>query len=125
MNKNDKSLLIDRLLELMRASRLNKNQKIKIMNLIDKQEGATENQKERFCLYYGLNTNDRKNMSITNIANLYDCTYSAIKFSISAMERKMVNRISEQDIVIIKTIIDECKKMMNNWLQIKFIYKIQ
>ncbi len=112
MSYEKESLLMDKLQELMENSRLNKSQKIEIMNLVDRQERATKNQKERFCLYYGLNANNIENMTITKIANLYGCTYSAIKFSISSMRRKIVNYSNERDISIIKRIVDECEKDM-------------
>ena len=114
MSEDEKSLLVDELLELMKKSKLTKSQKISIMQIVDEQEKATENQRERFCLYYGLNVNDRKNMGFKQIAELYGCSYNAIRNSISSMRRKIINYSSDQEFLIIKKIVDDCKEGMEN-----------
>ena len=114
MSEDEKSLLVDELLELMKKSKLTKSQKISIMQIVDEQEKATENQRERFCLYYGLNVNDRKNMGFKQIAELYGCSYNAIRNSISSMRRKIINYSSNQKFLIIKKIVDDCKEGMEN-----------
>lgn len=109
---DEKYLIVNKLIELMKISKLDTKQKIKIMNLVNKNEKATENQKERFCLFYGLNVNGRKNMKLIQIANLYGCSYHAIKDSIIGMKRNLVKYSEEKDLLIIKKIVNECEKEM-------------
>ena len=114
MRIDSKNSLINELVGLMQNSILTKNQKLEIMELIDRQDKASENEKERFCLYYGLNINNRKNMTYNQITSLYGCSYNAVKYSILNMKRKLINYLEDQDIVIVKKIINECKKNNRN-----------
>lgn len=109
MTMDEKSLIVDELLELMKNSRLNQNQKIQIMNLIDEEDRATDNEKERFALYYGLNVNGRQNMKLIQIASLYGRSISSIRNSISSMRRKLINYTDEMKFSIIENIVKECR----------------
>lgn len=113
MIPDKKIMIINELLELMKNSRLNKNQKLKIMNLVKEEKTATRVQKERFMLLYGLNKNNRKNMKIVQIAKLYRCTPSAIRGSVFAMRCKLLKY--DEEFSIIENIVNKCKMEMINY----------
>lgn len=107
MNSDEKSLTIDTLLELAKKSKLNNNQKNKIVQIVENMDNVTETQRERFIMYYGLNTNglDFKNMK--KIAKIYKCTISAIRISIVSVRNKLV-RLNE-GFEVIEQVLNECK----------------
>lgn len=111
----DETILVrEELLELLTKEKLNNSQKTKIMDLIDKDDTATENEKERFMLYYGLNINGRKPLRFKQIAKLYGCSDSAIRNSVYSMKRKLLKYTDTKDNLIVKNIINECRMEMNN-----------
>lgn len=103
-------LIRDELLELLLEGKLNNEEKAKIIELLEQDDTATENQIERFSLYYGLNTNDRKPLSFTQIAELYGCTVEAIRYSVHSMKRKILKYTDSKDNLVIKNIVKECKE---------------
>lgn len=107
MIPNKKSSILNDLLKLMRDSRLNDFQKLEIVNLIEQETTATEIQKDRFKLFYGLNKDGKKDMKFTQIARMYGCTAPAIRSSVFAMKCKLLKY--EKEFSIIENIVNECK----------------
>lgn len=103
MIEENKSILIDKLLELMKESEFSYNHKEKIRTIIDNEKTATKIEKERFKMYYGLNMD--KKVNITQIAKQYGCSYSAVRFSITNIRRKLITHLGDQERSIIKNII--------------------
>lgn len=106
----EEKLIRDELLNLLLEGKLNNKEKAKIMELLEQDDTATENQIERFSLYYGLNTNGRKPLSFTEIAELYGCTVEAIRYSVHSMKRKMLKYTDSKNNLVIKNILKECKE---------------
>lgn len=109
MIEEDKSILIDNLLELMQKVKLNNNYKEKIRKIIDNEKTVTKIEKERFEMYYGLNID--KKMNITQIAKQYKCSYSAVRCSILNIRRKLITHLGEEERSIIKNIINTYKTL--------------
>ncbi len=112
--KNEEKLIRDELLELLRKGKLNNNQRAKLMDLIDEDDTATENEKERFMLYYGINKNGRKPMKFKQIAQIYGCSDAAIRNSVYSMKRKFLKYTDLKENLIVKNIITECRMEMAN-----------
>ncbi len=107
MIPDKKSSILNDLLKLMRDSRLNDSQKLEVVNLIEQEKTATEIQKDRFKLFYGLNKDGEKAMKFTPIAQIYGCTAATIRSSVFAMRDKLLKY--EKEISIIENIVNECK----------------
>ena len=105
----EEKLIRDELLEFLLEGKLNNEQKAKIIELLEQDETATENQIERFSLYYGLNINDKEPLSLTQIAEIYGCTVEAIRYSVNSMKRKILKYTDSKDNLVIKKILEECK----------------
>lgn len=114
MVKDESILIREELLELLSKGKFNNSQKAKIMDLIDKDATATENEKERCMLYYGLNKNNRKPLNYKQIAQIYGCSDSAIRNSVYSMKRKLLKYTDTKENLIVKKIINECRMEMNN-----------
>ena len=95
------------LLELLKSSKLNNKQKMKMLECVENEETATKKQKERFCLFYGLNRNGKKDMNYTQIAKIYNCSSTAVKYSIISMRIRL--RRNNKNIKIIEEILEEYK----------------
>ena len=108
--ENEKKLIRDELLELLLKGKLNNNEKAKIIELLEQDDTSTENQIERFSLYYGLNTNDKKPLSFTQIAEIYGCSVEAIRYSVNRMKQKILKYTDTKENTIIKNIIKNCKE---------------
>lgn len=108
MKHSEKSLILDELSKLMKKSRLSNSQKKEIINLVKQEKKATEIQKERFMLFYGLNESGKKCMNLPQIAEKYGCTPPAIRCSVLSMRCKLLKY--EEEFSIIENIVNECKK---------------
>lgn len=107
MKSEEKSLIIDSLIELAKKSKLNNNQKKRILNLVESLGIATELQKERFILYYGFNTNGKDFRNLNKIAKSYGCTANAVRSSVVSLRNKL-SRLKEE-FEIIEQVVNECK----------------
>ena len=105
--------IMDELLELMKNSRLNNNQKLKMIDIIKNEKTATQKQKERFMLFYGLNLSGEKDMTLTQLSKMCGCNYGAIKGSIIGMKKKLLR--NEEIIQKIEEIVNECKMEVINY----------
>lgn len=66
----------------------------KLYEIVMNMEELTENQKRRFTLYYGLNSN-RKLLKYSDIGRMENCSGDAIKQSISRVESRLVHSRKE------------------------------
>lgn len=94
-------------LELLKSSELNDEQKMKMLECVETEKAATRTQKDRFCLYYGLNRDGKKDMNYAQIARIYNCTLPAVKYSIISMKKRL--RKNNKNIKIIEEILEEYK----------------
>lgn len=102
-----KSLVVDELLELAKKSKLNTNQKKRILNIVENLDNATETQKERFILYYGFNDNGMDFRNLTKISKAYGCTTSAVRLSVVSLKNKL-SKLNEE-FKIIEQVVNECE----------------
>lgn len=107
MKFEDKSIIIDKFIELAKKSKLNCEQKKRIVHIIENLNETTETQKERFILYYGLNEfgPDAKNLNI--IAKIYGCTASAVRGSVISVKNKL-SKLNEE-FKVIEQVVTECE----------------
>lgn len=113
---NDEKILVrDELLKLLRNGKLSKTQKTEILNLIEQDDDATDNERERFSLYYGLNVNEKEPLNFKQIAQLYGCSESSIRTSVYNMKRKMLKYTDLEENEIVKRIIKESKERKTGW----------
>lgn len=110
MDEEKEILVRDKLLELLSKEKLNNNQKAKLIALLEQDEYITENEMERFSLLYGLNTNGKKPLSFKQIAQIYNCSDSAIRNSVSSMKRKLLKYTDIDENLVIKNILEECEE---------------
>ena len=110
MIEKESNLIRDELLELLLQGKLNNSEKLKIIELVEHVEKATETQIERFSLYYGLNVNGKKPLNLVQIAKIYGCTVEAIRYSVNSMKRKILKYTDSNENLLIKNIIKECKE---------------
>lgn len=108
MKNKDKSLVVNELLDLAKKSKLNSDQKRKILNIVENLDNATETQKERFIIYYGFNDNGLNLRNLTKIEKAYDCTPSAVRLSVITLKNKL-SRLNEE-FEIIEQVVTECDK---------------
>lgn len=108
MKNKDKSSVVNELLELAKKSKLNSEQKKRIVKIVENLEDATETQKERFIIYYGFNDNGVNLRNLTKIAKSYGCTPSAVRLSVVTLKNKL-SRLNEE-FEIIEQVVTECDK---------------
>lgn len=96
MEFKERSFIVDELLRLAKESKLERDERKEIVNLVDSLE-ATEGQKERFILYYELSESGPKPASFAKIGNMYGRTSSAIMISVIKLRNKL-KRVSEENI---------------------------
>lgn len=106
MNKDEKSSIVDTLIELAKNSKLNDNQKNKIVEILDNMDILTETQRERFIMYYGLNTNGLDFRNMAKIAKIYKCSVSAVRLSLVTVRNKIVRL--DEEFRIIEEVVNEC-----------------
>lgn len=99
MNNKDRGSIVSSLIELIEQSKLNINQRTQIIEIIENLNIATETQKERFLMYYGLNKNGTKSKNFTEISKLYGCTPSAIRLSVVTVKNKLSRLNKEFEIL--------------------------
>lgn len=107
MKFKDKSEIVNKLIRIMEKSELNSEQKKRIVKVVKNLEMATEIQKERFILFYGLDDNGSKIRTLKQIAEKYNCTTNAIRVSVVTVKNKL-SRL-EKNVKIIENIVQECE----------------
>lgn len=107
MKFEDKSIIIDKFIELAKKSKLNSEQKKRIVQLIENLNETTETQKERFILYYGLNEYGPDAKNLNKIAKIYGCTASAVRGSVISVKNKL-SKLNEE-FKVIEQVVTECE----------------
>ena len=103
------SEIVHELLDLIKSDKVDEFQKKRLCDIVIGLNKRTEMQKQRFIMFYKLDVSQIKDYSLTDLAREFNCTPSAIKFSLSAITRTLVN-ISDDKFQIIKDIYEQCKK---------------
>lgn len=106
MERAEKNKIIETLIKLAKTSKLNNEQKKKIVKVLDNMDIITETQRERFIMYYGLNTNGLDFSNLAKIARIYNCTTSAIRLSVVTVRNKLVRL--DEEFKIIEDVVKEC-----------------
>lgn len=112
MISDDRSKTVNTLIELAKTSKLNDEQKNKIVEILDNMDILTETQRERFIMYYGLNTNGLDFRKLIKIAKIYNCSTSAVRLSVVTVKQKLV-RLGEE-FKIIEDVVKECTENNQN-----------
>lgn len=105
MNFREKRIMIDEILSFAKKSKLNDEQKNRLLDFINSLNNITETQKERFIMYYGIGKYNPK--KLTEIANIYGTTINAIRCSVVSVRNKLI-RVKE-NINIIEEIYNNSK----------------
>lgn len=108
MIDDKKSKTVDTLIKLAKTSKLNNEQKNRIVEILDNMDIITETQRERFIMYYGLNTNGLNFRKLIKIAKIYDCSTTAVRLSIVTVKQKLVRL--DEEFKIIEDVVKECTK---------------
>lgn len=106
MEFEEKRDMVYELLDLLKENKLNEVQKQTIKNIVKGLKNRTEKQKERFYMFYNLLESENKNYRLCDMAELYNCTSSCIKFSISRIRNNLINA-DESNLAIMKKILNE------------------
>lgn len=96
----------DKLITILNKKNLNNTQKQQIYDFVMNMESATDIQKNRFILYYGLDKNNNEVHTISQIAKLHNCTPSNIRQSINHLKSGIV-RLSNEKIEILRQIVNK------------------
>lgn len=105
MNIEERSDVVYQILELAKNKLLNETQKQKLYNIVMNLDNRTENQKQRFLLYYNLKQNQRNTYGLTDIARLQNVTPNAIRCSGGRIRNALVNMQNEK-ILVLKEILE-------------------
>ncbi len=107
--------IVDRLLEISKQNLLNTEQKSKIRTIVNSMSKRTENQRNRFILYYNLIPTETK-ARLCDLAKACNCSTSAIRSSVMRIRNNLIH-VENEDMFILQTILEDCIKEHN----IKFI----
>lgn len=101
----ERQVIRDNLIKALKENKLNEIQKKQLLEIVMSIDKATDLQKERFVLYYGLDGNQGK-CSISEIAKLQKCSYPGIRLSVNKIESRLI-RVSDDKIEILKQIVNK------------------
>lgn len=103
MKFNERVEIVEKILDLLKHNKINRNQKEQIYNIVMNINNKTDKQKDRFTKFYNLQSLQEKHYTLSEIAKQYGCTISAIKYSIISV-RAALFRVSEDEILILQKI---------------------
>lgn len=106
MNIEERSDDVYQILELAKNKLLSETQKQKLYNIVMNLDNRTENQKQRFLLYYNLKQNQQNTYGLTDIARLQNVTLNAIRCSIGRIRNALVN-MQDEKILVLKEILED------------------
>lgn len=106
LNIEERSDDVYQILELAKNKLLNETQKQKLYNIVMNLDNRTENQKQRFLLYYNLKQNQQNTYGLTDIARLQNVTPNAIRCSIGRIRNALVN-MQDEKILVLKEILED------------------
>lgn len=102
----EKQHIRNKLMYLLEKDILTDYKKQKILEIVINMKDATDMQKERFVLYYGLDKKQKRIHNASKIAELQNCTSSNIRQSINNIKLKIV-RLPDEQIETIRKIIKQ------------------
>lgn len=111
MDFAERSDIVYKILKVAKQGFLDSSQKQTIYEIISRLENSTTIQIERLALYYNLKDGE-KEYRLCDIGKLYNCSGNAIKFSIARAKNRLIHT-KEEDIVLLKNILEECIKKYN------------
>ena len=110
MVNNDKVEITNELITYMKNSKLNLEQRQKVLNIVNSLKN--DKHKNRFIKYYDLNGDMHQFKSFLEIAEEEKCTTSTIRMSILNVTGKLARK--KENYIVIKQIVNECKEKMKN-----------
>lgn len=111
MDFEERRDIVYKILEIGKQGFLNSSQKQTIYKIISRLEDSTTNQIERLALYYNLKDGE-KEYRLCDIGKIYNCSANAIRFSIARAKNRLIHT-KDEDIVLLKNILEECIKKYN------------
>lgn len=107
MISDEKSKIVNSLIKLAKTSKLDIEQKKKIVEILDNMEIITETQRERFIMYYGLGVYSKERKTLIKIATIYGVTVNAVRYSITNVKNKLTRL--ENEFEVLEQIVNECE----------------
>ena len=108
MEYEEKRNVVYSLLKILRTKQINEYHRKTIFNIVMRIPNKTIKQKMRFIDFYGLNPQNRKRCTLNSIAEENNCTANAIRTSVVTI-KSALTRISDEDISILKRIVNKHK----------------
>lgn len=105
MKLSEKVGIVDKLLIILKENKLTEGQKKKLLTIVENIPTATDLQKERFILTFGLDTTKKK-YTLKEICEICNCRQSSIRNSIIGLRCKLIRKTSIKDIEIFKNIVE-------------------
>lgn len=94
------------LIEAAKENKLNEQQKARFYNVVKNLETGTEQQKERFLIFYNLELGQTQNYRLCDLSRKFNCSSSAIRFSIFRIRNRLVNS-NDETLLILKKILED------------------
>lgn len=110
LNIEERSDVVYHILELAKNNLLNEVQKQKFYDIVMNLDNRTENQKQRFLLYYNLNVNQEQIYRQCDLAKLYNVSPNAIRCSVGRIRNALVN-LQDEGILALKGILKDSKSI--------------
>ena len=111
MNIEERSDVVYQILELAKSNSLSVEHKKKIYDIVMSLNNRTENQKQRFLLFYNLNVNQEQTYRQCDLARLYNVSSNAIRCSVGRIRNALVN-LRDERMVVLKDILEDYKNKM-------------
>lgn len=106
LNIEEISDVVYQILELAKNNLLDEIQKQKLRAIVLNLDNRTDNQKQRFLLYYNLKKNQQNTYGLTDVSRLHNVTPNAIRCSIGRIRNALVN-LQDEKILAIKEILED------------------
>ena len=114
LNIEERSDVVYQILELAKDKLLTQEQKNQIYDIVISLDNRTENQKERFLLYYNLNVNQVQEYRQCDLARQYNVSANAIRCSVGRITNALAN-LKDNRIEVLKDILEDYKNKMKNY----------
>lgn len=106
MNTDIKKDIVYSLLSNVKENKITYSQKRILYDFVINLENKTLLQKERFILYYNLDSTDLKKHTFSELSKKYGCSAEAVKLSHDTIRRALIDLPDEQ-IEILKSFLEE------------------
>ncbi len=110
MVHEDRVEITNELITFLKNSKLNLEQKQKILHIVNNLKNNKH--KNRFIKHYNLDGDVNELMSFQEIAQEENCTVSSVRISVLDITGKLARK--EENYMILKQIVNECKAKMRN-----------